>query len=126
MKSSNGCHGMKLRNIFELYCDPSISNITLLLPLVNLYLLVFATTDNANLSIPLDAKDLDTITGNAALAALAVHDEHALANTLTGVVASTSQIPDAAGTVVAAGDELVAGIGIPRQRDNGVGVASER
>lgn len=127
MKTSNGCRETKLeKNIFELYCSPSMSNIILLLSLVNLYLLVFATANHADLSVPLDAKDLDAVASNAALAALTVHDEHALADTLTGVVASASQIPDTARAVVAAGYELVAGIGIPRQRDNGVCVASER
>ena len=80
----------------------------LLLSLVDLYLLVLATADNTNLSIPLGAKDFDTIARNATFAALTVDDEHALANTLASVVASASEIPDAARTVVAAGYKLVA------------------
>ena len=83
-------------------------NILLLLSLVDLYLLVLTTTDNTNLSIPLGAKDLDAVTRNATLAALTVDNKHTLANTLAGVVASASEIPNAARTVVAAGHELVA------------------
>ena len=98
----------------------------LLLSLVNLYLLVLATANNANLSIPLDTKDLDAITSNATLTALTVDDKHALTNTLTSVVASASEIPDAARTIVAAGHELVARIVIPRQGDDGIRVAAER
>jgi len=85
-----------------------LSNTLLLLSLVDLYLLVFATTDHANFSIPLDAEDLDAIASNTTFAALAVHDKHALTDTLTGIVASASEIPNAAGAIVAAGHELVA------------------
>ena len=98
----------------------------LLLSLVDLYLLVLATADNTNLSIPLGAKDFDTIARNATFAALTVDDENALTDTLAGVVTSASEIPDAARTVVAARNELVARIGIPRQGDDGVCVAAER
>lgn len=97
-----------------------------LLSLVDLHLLILTTTDNTNLSIPLDAKDLHAIASNTTLAALAVDDKHALANPLAGIVASASEIPDAACTVVAARHKLVARVGIPRQRDDGVRVSSQR
>jgi len=98
----------------------------LLLSLVNLYLLVLTTTNNANLSIPLGTKDLDTITSNTTLTALTVDNKHALTNTLTSIVASASEIPNAARAIMAAGHELVARIGIPRQGDDGIRVAAER
>lgn len=113
------CEGKKL------YFDILTLNMLLLLSLVNLYLLVLTTTDNTNLSIPLDAEHLNAVASNATLAALTVDDKHALADTLAGIVASASEIPDTARTVVAARHELVARIGIPRQGDDGVCVAAE-
>lgn len=99
-------------------------NMLLLLSLVDLYLLVLSSADDTDLSIPLYAKDLDAIAGDATLAALAVDDKHALADTLAGVIASASEIPDAARAVVATGHKLIARIGIPRQGNDGVCVTA--
>jgi hypothetical protein len=97
-----------------------------LLPLVNLHLLILTTTNNTDLGIPLHAKHLDAVARHAALAALARHDKHAVADALAAVIARAPQVPDPARAVVAAGHELVARVGVFGQRHDGVGVPAQR